>query len=375
MMKLTEWTMEEQEQLIHFMTTNTWPYHGNSHPVRELIEKTIEEGGYQSDEVKTFWVENEESQKVGIVKIYDLQDDIPLFDLRIADEARGSGYGPRALKMVAEYVFQLPEEKIRLEGHTRQDNFAMRKTFERAGFVKEAQLRQAWFSPKESSYYDAVTYGMTREDFLKGTATPVKWDDDDFHPTEISNGELSFSEEFYTERLIIRAPRVEDAEVVWKAKNASYEVLKEWMQWAQSKETIQQTTTNLREAVAAYITRKDLRLHLFLKETGEFVGVSGLHRIDWAVRKFEIGYWIDSKFEGKGLMTEACDRITQFAFEELNANRVEIRCDSENVRSRSVAERLSFTLEGTLLYDSLSANGKNLRDTCIYAKTKKGLPL
>ena len=67
--------------------------------------------------------------------------------------------------------------KIRLEGHTRQDNFAMRKTFERAGFVKEAQLRQAWFSPKEESYYDAVTYGMTREDFEEGTTTPVVWED------------------------------------------------------------------------------------------------------------------------------------------------------------------------------------------------------
>ena len=54
--------MEEQEQLIHFMTTNTWPFHGNSHPGRELIEKTIEEGGYESDEVKTFWVENEEDE-------------------------------------------------------------------------------------------------------------------------------------------------------------------------------------------------------------------------------------------------------------------------------------------------------------------------
>ena len=42
----------------------------------------------------------------------------------------------------------------------------MRKTFERAGFVKEAHLRNAWFSPKENSYYDAMTYGITREDFL-----------------------------------------------------------------------------------------------------------------------------------------------------------------------------------------------------------------
>ena len=54
----------------------------------------------------------------------------------------------------------------------------MRKTFERAGFVKEAHLRNAWFSPKEKSYYDAVTYGMTREDFLAGTTTPVMWEDE-----------------------------------------------------------------------------------------------------------------------------------------------------------------------------------------------------
>ena len=53
-------------------------------------------------------------EKVGIVKIYDLQDEIPLFDLRIADQSRGRGYGPKALRLVAEYVFQLPEAKIRL---------------------------------------------------------------------------------------------------------------------------------------------------------------------------------------------------------------------------------------------------------------------
>ena len=142
-----------------------------------IIEKAIEEGGYASDEVKTFWVENDDGEKVGIVKIYDLQDEIPLFDLKIADMSRGYGYGPKALRLVAEYVFDLPEQKIRLEGHTRQDNVAMRKTFERAGFVKEAHLRKAWFSPKENSYYDAVTYGITREDFMGGTTTPVIWED------------------------------------------------------------------------------------------------------------------------------------------------------------------------------------------------------
>lgn len=368
-MKLREWTMEEQEQLIHFLTTNTWPFHGNAHPERELIEKTIEDGGYESDEVKTFWVQNEEEDIVGIVKIHDLQDEIPLFDLRIADRYRGFGYGPKALRLITEFVFGMPEEKIRLEGHTRQDNLAMRKTFERAGFVKEAHLRKAWFSPKENSYYDAVTYGMTREDFLAGTTTPVMWEDASFGEKpkkRIPN----VPAEFESERLIIRMPEVEDALDVWNAMRNSQPALKEWMPFAQKAPELHATEENLRQAIADFITRKDLRLHMFSKETGEFVGSTGLHRIDWTVPKFEIGYWLDTKFEGRGLMTEAVERLTRFAFDELNARRVEIRCDEENVKSRSVAERAGFELEGTLKCDSLSADGKQLRNTCIYAKIK-----
>lgn len=82
-MQLKEWTMVEQEQLIHFMTTNTWPFHGQEKSGRELIEKTILEGGYESDEVKTFWLVNDNGEKVGIAKIHDLQDDVPLFDLHV----------------------------------------------------------------------------------------------------------------------------------------------------------------------------------------------------------------------------------------------------------------------------------------------------
>ena len=372
-MRLTEWTMEEQEQLIHFLTTNTWPFHGNSNPAREIIEKTIEEGGYESDEVKTFWVENDEQVKVGIVKVFDLQDEIPLFDLRIADTYRGHGYGSAALKKVAEYVFSLPEKKIRVEGHTRHDNFAMRKTFERAGFVKEGHIRKAWFSPKENSYYDAITYGMTREDFIEGTTTPVMWEDQQQIAASM-NYDLpsmrTFPDSFESERLLIRAPKVEDAKFVWESIWASHKALKSWMPWAQRLPKFEETTENTRRAVADFITREDLRLHLFLKETGEFIGVTGFHRINWDVPKVEIGYWLDSRHEGKGYMTEAVESLTKFAFEELGARRVEIRCDSENARSRSVAERLSFPLEGILKQEAMSADGRYVRDTCVYAKVK-----
>lgn len=372
-MRLREWTMEEQEQLIHFMTTNTWPYHGHSHPGRDIIEKAIDEGGYESDEVKTFWVENDDEEKVGIVKIHDLQDEIPLFDLRIADESRGYGYGPKALRLVAEYVFNLNERKIRLEGHTRQDNLAMRKTFERAGFVKEAHLRNAWFSPKENSYYDAVTYGITRGDFDDGTMTPVVWEDAETKINVEAPVTLEipdFPDSFESERLLIRAPQLEDAENVWQAIRNSDTALREWMPFAQNPPNLEDTKENLRHSIADFIVRKDLRLHLYLKDSGEFVGSSGLHRINWSIPKFEIGYWLNTEFEGHGYMTEAVSRITRFAFEDLGARRVEIKCDEENIKSRTVAERADFILEGTLTHDSLSVDGKSLRNTCIYAKIR-----
>lgn len=181
---------------------------------------------------------------------------------------------------------------------------------------------------------------------------------------------LNFPEQFETERLVIRAPRPGDGEAVYNAIMASLEELKPWMPFAHMKQTVQDVESNIREAHINFLSRKDLRLLVFLKETDELVASSGLHRIDWSIRKFEIGYWIDTRFSGKGYMTEAVQAIEDFAFQELKARRVEIRCDSRNERSRAVAERLGFTLEGILKNEDVSVDGKELRDTCVYAKIK-----
>lgn len=371
-MRLKEWTMEEQEPLIHFLTTNIWPYHVNSHPGRELIEKAIEEGGYESDDVKTFWVESNNGEKLGVVQIYDIQDEIPVFDIRIAERHREQGYGLKTLGLITDYIFTLPDKKIRLEGHTRQDNVAMRKTFERVGFVKEAHFRKAWYAPKTEEYYDAITYGITREDYLEGITTPVGWDEEQpKRNTPAINWD--FEPLFESERLIIRMPKLEDSEAVYEAIYRSAKSLKPHMIWAQKEPVREDVRESIRKAHAAFIAREDLRMHLFLKETGEFVGSSGLHRIDWAIPKFEIGYWVDDNFEGKGYMTEATNRIAKFAFEELAAQRIEIRCDRDNIRSRAVAERSGFELEGILRNDRLAASGLELRDTCIYSKINENI--
>lgn len=111
-------------------------------------------------------------------------------------------------------------------------------------------------------------------------------------------------------------------------------------------------------------------LRLFLKGTGTLVGSSGLHRMDWTVPKFEIGYWCRSRFTGKGYITEAVCGISAFAFEALDAGRLEIRGDSQNHRSVTVAEQSGFTPEGKLRNYARAPDGST-RDTLIFSSVSE----
>ncbi|GAA0372391.1 GNAT family N-acetyltransferase [Bacillus horti] len=181
---------------------------------------------------------------------------------------------------------------------------------------------------------------------------------------------LEFPTEFHTERLHIRMPYPGDGQKVHHAKLASMKELRPWMPFAQEEGTEEETEANIREAYVNFLKREDLRFLAFLKDTGELVVSTGLHRINWKVPKFEIGYWVDTRHSGKGYVSEAAQGLADYAFEQLKARRVEIRCDALNEKSRAVAERIGFRLEGILRNDSLSVTGDELRDTCIFAKTK-----
>ena len=185
---------------------------------------------------------------------------------------------------------------------------------------------------------------------------------------------LDFPAEFTTKRLLIRAPKPGDGEVVYEAINASRNELKPWLPFASKEQSIEEVEANIRDSYIKFLAREDLRLLVFLKDTGQFVASSGLHRIDWDVPKFEIGYWIDSRFSGKGYMTEAVEGIADFAIDVLNARRIEIRCDTKNDRSRAIPEKLGFGLEGILENNGVDEETNELIDTCVYAKIMKDSP-
>ena len=180
---------------------------------------------------------------------------------------------------------------------------------------------------------------------------------------------IEVPEEFESERLIIRRPRQEDAAELNAAIRESFDALHQWMPWAGHVPELAETEANVRAACESFNAATDLRLHLFLKDTGVLIGCSGLSRIDWTVPKFDIGYWVRSSYAGQGYITEAVNAITEFAFRKLGAERVSICMNSRNTRSRMVAERAGFEYEGTLRNDMREPNGR-LRDTMVYSKIR-----
>nr|WP_240506835.1 GNAT family protein [Thermoactinospora rubra] len=112
-----------------------------------------------------------------MLRLQDLADDTPVFDLRVRQAHRGRGLGAAAVTWLTRYLFtELPGIR-RIEGTTRQDNHAMRAVFRRCGYAKEAHYRQAWPGP-DGKVYDSVGYAILRSDWLAGTVTPPHWDDE-----------------------------------------------------------------------------------------------------------------------------------------------------------------------------------------------------
>jgi len=182
------------------------------------------------------------------------------------------------------------------------------------------------------------------------------------------NPSETLPESLESARLHIRVARPGDGPTFNAAVLESLPDLAPWLGWVTPAPTVEQSELNCRKAYARYLLNEDLMVFFFLKETGALVGGSGLHKADWTLRKFEVGYWCRTGYGGKGLMTEGVRALSDHALQVLKANRVFLTVDDLNVKSWRLAERAGFSLEGTLINERLDLHGQ-LRNTRVYART------
>lgn len=146
----------------------------------------------------------------------------------------------------------------------------------------------------------------------------------------------------------IRIKRVqnEDAEELYRVINQNRTHLRKWIGWV---DNIVREEEFIRIVDSWNLTglRND-GVHLAIFYNGDIVGMIDFLYVDQINLKTELACWLAKSHMGKGVMTKATKAVVDFAFNELDLNRVEIRSAVDNLRSRAIPERLGFINEGRL---------------------------
>lgn len=163
----------DRAELITFLHANRFPFHVNAEVSEAEAAQRIDRGGFDGPDNIGYWISCDD-EHCGYVVFAEMDDGTPLIDLRLADGWRGQGIGSTALAAATDLVFRRYPDINRIEGNTREDNSAMRRVFQKCGYVKEAHCRDAW-PVFQGHPLAAVAYAILRRDWLTGETTPVNW--------------------------------------------------------------------------------------------------------------------------------------------------------------------------------------------------------
>jgi RimJ/RimL family protein N-acetyltransferase len=153
------------------------------------------------------------------------------------------------------------------------------------------------------------------------------------------------AEEVLSQRLVLRRVRADDAVGIALAVGASLDYLKPWMAWA-TREAAEPRTQLIRvaEADELWEAGTDFIYSILLPPDHTVIGEIGLHR-RVGEGGIEIGYWVDARYAGRGLGTQAAGMLTEVALALPGVTRAEIHCDEANLASAAIPRKLGYRLD------------------------------
>ncbi|MFT3744900.1 MAG: GNAT family protein [Pyrinomonadaceae bacterium] len=151
-------------------------------------------------------------------------------------------------------------------------------------------------------------------------------------------------------RVVVRNFKDSDAEDIFATVHRNIDHL-HFMHWIKPDYSLNDAFEFLERSKNNAEKGESLSLGIFADDA--FIGSIGFVHFEMAARRTEIGYWIDAAFEGTGVISRACERLIDYAFNDLGMNRIEIRCSAENMRSAAIPKRFGFKKEAHLRQQEL----------------------
>lgn len=135
-----------------------------------------------------------------------------------------------------------------------------------------------------------------------------------------------------------------DAQGIFDLIDSQREYLGKWLPFVVSTKTVVDTEAFVNSVL---IEDNEINNYVFvIQKVDEIIGLIGLKDINNTNKKAEIGYWLSEQYQGKGIMTQSARCLCRFIFNDLNINRIQIKCATLNFPSKNIPKRLGFQLEG-----------------------------
>lgn len=179
------------------------------------------------------------------------------------------------------------------------------------------------------------------------------------------------------ESVRVRPLRMRDGAAWAESRRRNIEWLREW------EATPPEGYASVPTSVATFVAmtrrlrseaRRGLGLPFVIDVGGRLAGqlnVGGITR--GSMYSAHLGYWIDQRFAGRGVMTIAVALVTDHCFRGVGLHRVEVNIRPENTASRRVVEKLQFREEG-VRHAFLHIAG-DWRDHLCYALVREEVPI
>lgn len=181
---------------------------------------------------------------------------------------------------------------------------------------------------------------------------------------------IDLPEYIETPSLALQMPKAGMGARLYQAIADGYDDYVKFLNWPVELPSLQSVEEDCRKHHAEFILREFIRYIIIEKSTNEVVGRTAFpsFQAEWRVPRFGIAYFIRRSARSRGYATEAARALTLLAFNTLKARKVEIYCDTENIASWKVPEKLGFKLEYTSIGGWPRQDGKlaELRTYCIF---------
>ncbi|HVI52010.1 MAG TPA: GNAT family N-acetyltransferase [Candidatus Sulfotelmatobacter sp.] len=113
------------------------------------------------------------------------------------------------------------------------------------------------------------------------------------------------------------------------------------------------------KALAGRQTETVMPFVVVRRDLGRVVGSTRLWKIDRANRKMEIGHtWLAASVQRSGINTEAKFLLLSYAFETMDAVRVQFTTDELNEKSRAAILRIGAKQEGVVRNERIMPDGR-----------------